>query len=170
VPELFFSFMGSLVNKPFPEIELTLELMLKKQGYELVELYIHNKKQLLRVTLGHKSKDIAHEDCVKFHKYINELVPEGWSIEVWSPGIDRELQTDREFQIFQGFKVEVLYNNEENKDKKIQGILKSKDHENIYLDETTISVSTVKKIKLLPREQTEENPENVTALFVEDLA
>ena len=84
--------------------------------------------------------DVSLEDCARFSKPLGEaiensqLLEEAYVLEVSSPGISEDLQTDRDFQTFQGFPVEVIFHTEKNVEQRKAGLLHQRSMEHIYLN------------------------------------
>jgi len=87
-----------------PEDLVVVSLEVKgQQGRPHVVVVLYRQED--KVTVG---------DCQKFNDLLGarleleeDLFPEGYYLEVSSPGLDRTLATDREFDIFRGRTVEV---------------------------------------------------------------
>lgn len=97
-----------------------LSLLVKPMGYEVVHLEAIPRQKTLRIFIDHlESTDgVGIEDCVKVTKTLDEpldSMPEvsnlfgdgGYELEVSSPGIDRPLRTERDFQRFQGREIRI---------------------------------------------------------------
>lgn len=85
----------------------------EKLGYELwdVEFVKEGTRRILRVTLDSEG-GITIEDCEKMHRAIDPILDEAdpiecaYYLEVSSPGIERELRTDRHIEACIGCRVE----------------------------------------------------------------
>ena len=85
----------------------------EKLGYELwdVEFVKEGTRRMLRVTLDSEG-GITIEDCEKMHRAIDPILDEAdpiecaYYLEVSSPGIERELRTDRHIEACIGCRVE----------------------------------------------------------------
>ena len=83
-------------------------------GYELwdVEFVKEGTRRILRVTID-SEEGITIEDCEKMHRTIDPILDEAdpiesaYYLEVSSPGIERELRTDRHIEACIGCRVEV---------------------------------------------------------------
>ena len=83
-------------------------------GYELwdVEFVKEGTRRILRVTID-REEGITIEDCEKMHRAIDPVLDEAdpiesaYYLEVSSPGIERELRTDRHVEACVGCRVEV---------------------------------------------------------------
>ncbi len=93
------------------------ESVCKTLGYILVDAKIGQQGSRRSLTVAIHSKDgqIGFDDCEKVSRQLEELldseepplIPGAFLLEVESPGLDRELKTDREFSVFKGYSVEV---------------------------------------------------------------
>lgn len=112
-----------------------LESFLTENGYELhrVEFVKEGRDWFLRVyvdkPMGAAEAYISTDDCEKVSRFLSERLDEldpieqNYYLEVSSPGMDRELLKDSDYERFKGQAVEVkLYSAIEGK-KKIEGIL-----------------------------------------------
>lgn len=103
-------------------------------GYELVDVeYVkEGSKWYLRLYVD-KEGGITIDDCQKVHEHVTDVIdaadpiPGPYYFEVSSPGLDRPLKTDRDFERYKGEAVEVsLYAPDEAGVKKYEGILTGK--------------------------------------------
>jgi ribosome maturation factor RimP len=92
-------------------------------GYDIIDMEYSPKSQqggaVLRLFIDHlvpQSENIGIEDCVKVDRHVsellegpdfNELLPDGFILEVSSPGIDRPLTRPEHFSRFPGKKVRI---------------------------------------------------------------
>ena len=95
-------------------IEQLIEPFLEREGYELVDVeYVkEGKHRFLRIYID-KPEGISLDDCKFVSEYIGEKldemdpIQENYFLEVSSPGIDRKLKKDKDFEKFKGSDVEV---------------------------------------------------------------
>ncbi len=86
----------------------------EETGYELVDVAFVKEYQrwVLRVFIDHPD-GIGLEDCEKVSKALSAVldagdpIPHEYTLEVSSPGLDRPLKTDDDFQRFQGSTIKV---------------------------------------------------------------
>lgn len=84
--------------------------------------------QILRVYID-KDGGVDLDDCEKFSRALEEIldekdpIKEAYSLEVSSPGLDRQLKKEREFIHYKGREVEVKLYKEINGMKEFNGIL-----------------------------------------------
>lgn len=100
-----------------PEILKIAESEAAPMGLSVVETRFaqQGKRRTLEVTICRKGGRISLDDCEelsrRLEKVLDEQVPnliEGsYMLEVQSPGLERQLKSEREFEIFAGEEVEV---------------------------------------------------------------
>ncbi len=140
------------------DYEDELENFLAENGYKLVDFKnIKIKTSIhLKITIDKDGK-VGHKDCQKIGKLLEEFtkmvgIDEGYSSEISSPGINRQLKSLRELNIFRGRKVLLTYE-EDYKTKKVLGQLKKSNLEKVILlveaqNEKSFQVDNIKKILL----------------------
>jgi len=85
-------------------------------GLEVVGAVFHTNQHppVLRVDIRNLAQDTSLEDCERMSRSLepildaSELLPDAYVLEISSPGISRNLVTDREFISFKGFPVMVF--------------------------------------------------------------
>lgn len=94
-----------------------IEPVIEENGFDLVELKLSHFKQSNTIRLFVDSDNgVKLEDCAKLSKAIdviledNNMFRSGYTIEVSSPGLDRPLQTRKEFKRRIGKQVQILFN------------------------------------------------------------
>lgn len=102
------------MGKPVPEVELELEARVEDLGYELVasEWAGSKSRPLLRLRIdvagGSPGQGVTVDDCSRVSRALEawldgvEALPERYVLEVSSPGVDRPLVRDRDFDRFRG--------------------------------------------------------------------
>ncbi|MGK5082169.1 ribosome maturation factor RimP [Bdellovibrionota bacterium FG-1] len=94
--------------------------MVLPMGYEVVHLEVIPRQKVLRIFIDHRDRadGVGIEDCVKVTRFLDEpldQIPEiinvfrdgPYDLEVSSPGIDRPLRTQREYEKFAGREVRI---------------------------------------------------------------
>lgn len=132
------------------KIEEKVESLLKEKieslGYYLydVEYLKEGAEYYLRIYID-KETGIDLNDCEKVSNEINDLldkadfIKEQYFLEVSSPGIERNLKKDKHFEQNIGKRVDVkLFKKDENGKKEYEGILKSFNQEEIFIEENGI--------------------------------
>ena len=97
-------------------LEKTIEEELQALNLQLVELkkLSHNSINTLRIVINDPEKHVGHDQCTSVVKSLQTVLPdltEDFNVEVWSPGVGRELKSEREFQVFKGNGREIFYLN-----------------------------------------------------------
>jgi ribosome maturation factor RimP len=145
--------MAKVSNK-LPSEEAVQE-KLDAVNLDLVELkkVLGGPRRILRLVINDKSAPVGHSQCVAATRLIREYFPdilEDYDLEVSSPGIGRELKTEKDFAIFKGKLVEVIFADQSLEPQ--EGILVERDSVKltISLDGVNVSFSndTIKKVKL----------------------
>ena len=105
--------------RPNPEVGRELEDRVEALGYELVEVRWggSGSRPLLRVRIDRPGSGVGEgvtvDDCVKVSRALEPWLdgrgdlPERYVLEVSSPGVDRPLLRDRDFERFRGEQVAV---------------------------------------------------------------
>lgn len=102
------------MRKPVPEVDVELEARLEGLGYELVaaEWGGSNARPLLRLRIdvpgASRGQGVTVDDCTRVSRALEawldgvEALPERYVLEVSSPGLDRPLVRDADFERFRG--------------------------------------------------------------------
>ena len=100
----------------------------------------NQRPPILRVDVRNLSNDTSLNDCEQMSRALEttlddtEVIPGTYVLEISSPGISRQLTTEREFVAFKGFSVIVktfaLYKDQ----KEWQGKLQGRDEQAVYLN------------------------------------
>jgi ribosome maturation factor RimP len=112
-------------------------------GLEVVAVvfHTHERPPSLRVDIRNSVEDTGLQDCERMSRALDEaldaaeLIPFAYSLEVSSPGTSRQLTTDREFNAFSGFAVQVTTNEPLGDKTEWQGNLIRRDETKIYLSQ-----------------------------------
>ena len=108
-----------------------------EMGFELVEAALDREPTglYLRIYID-RPEGITLDDCEKYHRAVLPLVEsfEYDFMEVSSPGIDRPLKTDRDFERNIGAEVEVRLFKPMDGVKQLSGMLADFDRDNMVLD------------------------------------
>ncbi len=122
-------------------------------GLEVVAVifHTHERPPALRVDIRNPNADTGLQDCERMSRALEaaldatEVIPFAYSLEVSSPGTSRELTTDREFNAFGGFGVQVTTTEPIDSKTAWQGQL-------IRRDDTTVYLSQKGRTIQIPRE------------------
>ena len=97
-------------------------------------------------------KDVSLEDCARFSEPMGQaiedshLLKEAYVLEISSPGIGEQLQSDRDFNSFKGFPVEVTFKDENDSLKLRSGLLHERSPKHVHLN--------IKgRMQLIPRDE-----------------
>lgn len=112
-------------------------------GLEVVGAVFHTNRRppVLRVDIRNGVGNTGLEDCERMSRALEEtldamdLVPDNYVLEISSPGITRELTSDREFISFKGFSVVITLSEPYEGQKVWRGKLISRDDTEIYLNQ-----------------------------------
>jgi ribosome maturation factor RimP len=129
-------------------------------GLEVVEVVFQTNKKppVLRVDIRNLNQDTSLNDCEQMSRSLEaaldatETIPGSYVLEISSPGISRQLNTDREFIAFKGFGVIVnTYAPIENQ-KEWRGQLQGRDNNAVYINRKgraiTIPRQLIAKVQL----------------------
>ena len=123
-------------------VESYLEPILNELHYELVDVEFvkEGPSYYLRIYID-KDGGVNIQDCQMTSRAIEKVldekdpIEEPYILEVSSPGLDRVLKKDKEFQRFQGRLVDVKLYKAVDGEKQYTATLVNKDDEKLYLDE-----------------------------------
>jgi ribosome maturation factor RimP len=112
-------------------------------GLEVVAVifHTHERPPSLRVDIRNPSADTGLQDCERMSRALEaaldetDVIPFAYALEVSSPGTSRQLTTDREFNAFSGFAVQVTTNQPLDSKTEWQGQLIRRDDTKIYLSQ-----------------------------------
>ena len=137
--------------------KIVLELLERQSEIEMVDVeYVKERDWYLRVFID-KEGGIEIDDCQALSEKLEErldaedFITDSYILEVSSPGIDRVLRKQRDFQREQGKKGDVsLYAPlEGSKEKELTGVLTGSDEASITLDgELQLPLEKVAQIRL----------------------
>ena len=110
-------------------------------GLEVVAVifHTHERPPCLRVDIRNPAAETGLQDCERMSRALeaaldaSETIPFPYALEVSSPGTSRQLTTDREFNAFSGFAVQVTTHQPVDKKTEWQGQLIRRDDTKIYL-------------------------------------
>ncbi len=123
-------------------------------GLEVVAIVFHTNQRppALRVDIRNPQADTGLEDCTRMSRALeaaldaDDVIPFAYALEVSSPGTSRELTTDREFNAFQGFAVQVTTTQAIDGKTQWQGQLVRRDETAIYLSQKGKSVEIPREL------------------------
>ena len=112
-------------------------------GFELAEIQIltHLQPMTVQVQIRRSDgSDVSLDDCAGFSGPMGEalesqaLLTEAYVLEISSPGIGDQLQSDRDFQTFRSYPVEVLYRDDEGREQRQQGSLLERNADHVQVN------------------------------------
>lgn len=111
-------------------------------GLEVVDVVFQTNKKppVLRVDIRNLSQDTGLDDCEQMSRSLEaaldatEIVSGSYVLEVASPGISRQLTTERDFIAFKGFGVIVTTYAPLDKQKEWRGQLQGRDREFVHIN------------------------------------
>lgn len=138
------------------EIEALLTPLIEVEGAELVDLQWRKEgpQWVLRLFLD-KSSGITLDDCAYFSDRVGATLDEGdkitrsYVLEVSSPGLDRVIKKDKDFERFAGKPVKLRLKLPENGQRRFSGTLKG-------LSEGKVAVQVEKDLRTFARENIDE--------------
>lgn len=124
------------------KIKTSISPIITNLGYKVYDIVYEKegKDNYLRIFIdSNNDNGISIDDCEKVNDAINDILDEKdfiksyYFLEVSSPGLERNIRTDEHLQSNIGSKIEVHLYKAVNKEKIIQGVLKSFDKETITI-------------------------------------
>ncbi|MFL0781680.1 MAG: ribosome maturation factor RimP [Prochlorococcus sp.] len=126
-----------------PELESLASKTATDHGFELcgVQLLTHMIPMTVQVQIRQRgSSEISLDDCASFSRLFGEVLEtsnmlnESYVLEISSPGIGEQLQSDRDFKTFKGFPVEVHYREFNDGERSQSGSLVERNQEHLQIN------------------------------------
>jgi ribosome maturation factor RimP len=101
----------------FSQIFSFITQKVQSLGFEVYDIQIKDtgKNLIVRVFIDKKDRFIGINDCVfvsrNLEDQLEQMIDRSFILEVSSPGADRELREDKDFERFKGMTVEILKKN-----------------------------------------------------------
>jgi ribosome maturation factor RimP len=135
-----------------PQIIDLAKPLAEKLGLQVVGAVFQTNQSppVLRVDICNPDADTSLDDCEKMSKALEmtldatDLIPDAYVLEISSPGISRNLTTDRDFISFKGFGVRISLSEAFKGHKEWLGNL-------VGRDETKISLNQKGRVISIPR-------------------
>ena len=117
--------------------------MAASKGFALcgIQLLTHMSPMTLEVQIRHSSgADVSLDDCAGFSGVLGDaleaspLLTEAYVLEISSPGIGDQLSSDRDFETFRGFPVEVHYRDIDDSEQRLEGLLLERDADTLQIN------------------------------------
>ncbi|BAZ01626.1 hypothetical protein NIES37_56300 [Tolypothrix tenuis PCC 7101] len=112
-------------------------------GLEVVGVVFHTNQRppVLRVDIRNPQQDTGLDDCERMSRALEasldaaEIIPDAYVLEISSPGISRQLVTDREFISFKGFPIIVSTSPPYEGQQEWTGQLIRRDEQTVFLNQ-----------------------------------
>ena len=109
---------------------------------EVVKVVFHTNQSppILRVDIRNPITDTSLNDCERMSRNLEAsldaalVIPDAYVLEVSSPGISQQLQTDREYLTFKGFPIKVYTSSPHQGQSELNGKLVRRDEKSVYLN------------------------------------
>ncbi|AFY69027.1 Ribosome maturation factor rimP [Thalassoporum mexicanum PCC 7367] len=132
-----------------PQVLEIAETIAAPLGIEVVGAVMHTNKSpvVLRVDIRNQTQHTGLNDCEQMSYALEEaldqadFIPHAYVLEVSSPGIDRQLSSDREFIAFRGFTIAIDTNPPYKGKQSWQGQLVKRDQQALVINLKGRSVS-----------------------------
>jgi ribosome maturation factor RimP len=126
-----------------PQLTAQARPIARELGLELVEVAFqpHQSPPVVHVAVRNPHADTSLDDCERMSRALEaqldaeELVPGAYLLEVSSPGVPKQLTTDREFASFKGFAVRVRTSEPYKGRREWCGNLQGRDADTLYLNQ-----------------------------------
>ena len=151
---------GILASKVKTICEEKVVPVIENMGYEVVEVEYAKKSDGMNLTFYiDKEGGVQIEDCEKVSKEIDGLLEDlnptddtPYILSVSSPGLDRPLKTDRDFQRNTGKEIEITLFAKIDGKKKFEGVLKDFNDSEIIIekDGKTLNITRDKIAHIVP--------------------
>ncbi|MBE7085813.1 MAG: ribosome maturation factor RimP [Clostridiales bacterium] len=129
-------------TKPIAEIKTALQPIAAELNIEIVEIEFKQGKEPALTVYIDTETGVDLNTCEKFHRAIDPVLDEvdptfgaPYTLNVSSPGLDRPLKTDRDYQKCMGLKVEIKLFAPMKGKKFFEATLKGHDENCVYLEE-----------------------------------
>ena len=138
-----------------PELERLSSDVAVSNGFTIcgIQLLTHLNPMTLEVQIRHSNgADVSLDDCATFSSVLGEalettsVLSEAYVLEISSPGIGEILSSDRDFQTFRGFPVEVEFRDPKDFETRLEGLLLERDAD-------TLQINIRGRIKRLARDR-----------------
>jgi ribosome maturation factor RimP len=140
------------------DLQALFEKTLPGLGYELVDLEVSNRGKLLRLFID-KPGGISIDDCVRVSNHFTRLLAVELDydydrLEVSSPGLDRPLKKEADFERFQGEKAQLKLRIPVDGRRNVTGVLKGVHGGMLDMEvdgmPRTFELANVDKARLIP--------------------
>ena len=122
------------------EVEKIIAPHINEMNLELVNVeYIQDGAYFyLRIYIEKIDGEVSLEDCASFSNLIEEkvdaLIEDKFFLEVSSPGLERPLKKEKDFERFVGKKIKIISKNKIQDSRNVEGYLVKFENEVVFLD------------------------------------
>ncbi len=122
------------------EVEKIIVPHINEMNLELVDVeYIQDGAYFyLRIYIEKIDGEVSLEDCASFSNLIEEkvdaLIEDKFFLEVSSPGLERPLKKEKDFERFVGKKIKIISKNKIQDSRNVEGYLVKFENEVVFLD------------------------------------
>ena len=126
-----------------PDLKTLATDVATSKGFALcgIQLLTHMSPMTLEVQIRHSSgADVSLDDCAGFSGVLGDaieastLLTDAYVLEISSPGISDQLSSDRDFETFRGFPVEVHHRDDDNIEQRLEGLLLERDADMLQIN------------------------------------
>ena len=126
-----------------PDLETLVTDVAASKGFALcgIQLLTHTSPMTLEVQIRHSSgADVSLDDCADFSGVLGDaleastLLTDAYVLEISSPGIGDQLSSDRDFETFRGFPVEVHHRDKDDNEQRLEGLLLERDADTLQIN------------------------------------
>ena len=137
-----------------PDLKDLASAIAVDHGFELADLQVlaHMQPMTVQIQIRRSNgDDVTLDDCAGFSAPMGEalensaVLTEAYVLEISSPGIGERLQTDRDFQTFRRYPVDVIHRDTEGTEQRHSGTL-------IERTDNHLKISVHGRIKQIPRD------------------
>ncbi len=131
------------------QLEQGVKPLIKESGFELVDLEIKGggPSSIVRIYID-KEKGVSVEDCAQISQRVSDyldsedLIPSRYTLEVSSPGLDRPLTKEDDFNRKKGEMIKIFTRDPQDQHNGLQGEIIEFKQSSLYLktDSETISI------------------------------
>jgi len=126
-----------------PQIIELANPLARELNLEIVEVVFqtNNTPPVLCIKIRNSNEETGLDDCEQMSRALEEIldqkevIPGSYVLEVSSPGISRQLSSDREFNSFRGFAVLVTTTTPYENHQQWRGRLQGRDQKGVYLNQ-----------------------------------
>ncbi len=152
-PEPETTLAAPLPHPLLPDLTSLAKATAERHGFAFVSIHMlaHLQPMTLQVQIRRgNGEDVSLDDCAGFSAPMGEaieeaaLLTEAYVLEISSPGIGDWLQSDRDFQTFRSFPVDVIHKDDEGREQRLSGTLleRTEDH---------VQINIRGRVKRIPR-------------------